>query len=34
MITVAQLIEYRISHEYGAAASVEPAYLTDLVSLR
>jgi len=34
MITVAQLIQYRISHEYGARASMEPAYLTDMVSLR
>jgi len=34
MITVAQLIQYRISHEYSAKASMEPAYLNDLVSLR
>jgi 3,4-dihydroxy 2-butanone 4-phosphate synthase/GTP cyclohydrolase II len=34
MITVAQLIQYRISHEYGARVSMEPAYLTDMVSLR
>lgn len=34
MITVAQLIEYRITHEYGGAGSMEPRSLPELVSLR